>query len=217
MYVSIFLLRNVEGCWYALSSLQQKPESCHSFLTDLDPHPDCSKCVPRGCSRESPCSHCAPLSADAWKKWERQQCSKRSSSSTKGPKEDSAKGGGGTNLGRYAQMFLLPPKPNLPVGWDSRPLNQAFRPSRRKLPPCSRVSQDASGTYSQRYLLESCRSLEKLEIQVTALFSHIKLRERDGYVSRLNPHVPTATRKDWRVSPLVGEYIFYSNTDRSSS
>ena len=36
-----------------------------------------------------------------------------------------------------------------------------------------------AGTYSQRYLLESCRSLEELEIQVTALFSHIKLRERD--------------------------------------
>ena len=65
-----------------------------------------------------------------------------------------------------------------------------------------------AGTYSQRYLLESCRSLEELEIQVTALFSHIKLRERDGYLSRLNPRVPTATRKDLRVSPLVGEYIF---------
>ena len=65
-----------------------------------------------------------------------------------------------------------------------------------------------AGTYSQRYLLESCRSLEELEIQVAALFSHIKLRERDGYLSRLNAHVPTATRKDLRVSPLVGEYIF---------
>ena len=65
-----------------------------------------------------------------------------------------------------------------------------------------------AGTYSQRYLLESCRSLEELEIQVTALFSHLKLRERDGYLSRLNAHVPTATRKDLRVSPLVGEYIF---------
>ena len=65
-----------------------------------------------------------------------------------------------------------------------------------------------AGTYSQRYLLESCRSLEELKIQVTALFSHIKLRERDGYLSRLNPHVPTATRKDLRVSPVVGEYIF---------
>ena len=65
-----------------------------------------------------------------------------------------------------------------------------------------------AGTYSQRYLPESCRSLEELEIQVTALFSHIKLEERDGYLSRLNAHVPTATRKDLRVSPLVGEYIF---------
>ena len=55
-----------------------------------------------------------PLSQDAWKKWERQQASKRSTSSTKGPKGDSAKGGGGgTSLGRYSQMFLQPPKPNL--------------------------------------------------------------------------------------------------------
>ena len=58
------------------------------------------------------------------------------------------------------------------------------------------------------YLLESCRSLEELEIQVTALFSQFKLRERDSYLSRLNPHVPMATRKDLRISPLVGEYLF---------
>ena len=29
-----------------------------------------------------------------------------------------------------------------------------------------------AGVYSQRYLLESCRSMEELEIQVTALFHH---------------------------------------------
>ena len=46
-----------------------------------------------------------------------------------------------------------------------------------------------AGIYAQRYLLESCRSMEELEIQVTALFSQFKLRERDGYLSRLNPHV----------------------------
>ena len=61
--------------------------------SELDPHPTCLKCVPRGCSKELPCSHCASLSPDAWKKWECQQASKRSSSSTKGPKGDSAKGG----------------------------------------------------------------------------------------------------------------------------
>ena len=65
-----------------------------------------------------------------------------------------------------------------------------------------------AGIYSQRYLLESCRLLEELEIQVTVLFSHLKLRERDGYLSRLNVHVATARRKDLRGSPLVGEYIF---------
>ena len=92
----------------------KKCDSCHVYLSELDPHPICPKCVPRGCSKESPCSHCPSL--DAWKKWERQQASKRSSSSTKGPKWDSAKGGEGTNLGRHAQMFLQPPKPSLLVG-----------------------------------------------------------------------------------------------------
>ena len=74
------------------------------------------------------------------------------------------------------------------------------------------LSQDENlqlaGVYSQRYLLESCRSMEELEIQVTSLFSQFKLRERDGYLSRLSPHVPLATKRDLRVSPLVGEYLF---------
>ena len=61
-------------------------------------------------------------------------------------------------------------------------------------------SLQLAGTYSQRYLLESCRSLEEFEIQVTALFSHLKLRERDGYPSRLHSHVPLTTRKDLRAS-----------------
>ena len=68
-------------------------DTCHAYVSELDPHPVCIKCVPRECSRELPCSHCASLSLDAWKKWERQQASRRSSSSTKGPKGDSAKGG----------------------------------------------------------------------------------------------------------------------------
>ena len=74
------------------------------------------------------------------------------------------------------------------------------------------LSQDENlqlaGIYSQRYLLESCHSMEELEIQVTSLFSQFKLRERDCYLSRLSPHVPLATRRDLRVSPLVGEYLF---------
>ena len=44
-------------------------------------------------------------------------------------------------------------------------------------------SLQLAGIYSQRYLLESCRSLEELEIQVTSLFTQFKLRERDGYLS----------------------------------
>ena len=78
---------------YSSKKHDKKCDSCHAYVSDLDPHPICQKCVPRGCSKESPCCHCASLSLDAWKKWERQQASKRSSSSTKGPKGDSAKGG----------------------------------------------------------------------------------------------------------------------------
>ena len=78
---------------YSSKKHDKKCDSCHAYVSDLDPHPICQKCVPRGCSKELPCSHCSSLSLDAWKKWERQQASKRSSSSTKGPKGDSAKGG----------------------------------------------------------------------------------------------------------------------------
>ena len=119
LYFSYF--RNVEGMSKVdtpsphSSKRQKKCGSCHTFLTDLDPHPDCSKCVPRRCSKESPCSHCAPLSLDAWKKWEHH------SSALKGPlhPQRGPRGiqlRGGTSLGRYAQRFLLPPKLNLSVG-----------------------------------------------------------------------------------------------------
>ena len=52
---------------------QRKCVSCHTFMSDLDPHPECSKCLPRSCCMDSPCPHCAPLSQDMWKKWERQK------------------------------------------------------------------------------------------------------------------------------------------------
>ena len=80
---------------HASKKHDKRCDSCQAYVSELDPHPVCPKCVPRECSRELPCSHCASLSLDAWKKWECQQASRRSSSSTKGPKGDSAKGGGG--------------------------------------------------------------------------------------------------------------------------
>ena len=73
----------------------KKCDSCHAYLSDLDPHPICQKCVPRGCSKESPCSHCAPLSLDAWKKWERQQASEGPLRPRRGPKGIRLRGGGG--------------------------------------------------------------------------------------------------------------------------
>ena len=45
----------------------------------------------------------------------------------------------------------------------------------------------------QRYLIESCRSLEDLEIQVIALLSHLQWQERDDYIARLHSHVPQTT------------------------
>ena len=60
---------------------------------------------------------------------------------------------------------------------------------------------------ARRDICSSPAVREELEIQVTALFSHFKLRERDVYLSTLSPHVPLATKKDLRISPLVGEYL----------
>ena len=133
---------------HASKKHDKRCDTCHAYVSELDPHPVCQKCFPRECSRELPCSHCASLSPDAWKRWERQQASRRSSSATKGPKGDSAKGG--ANLGRQrplrgiAQMLLQPPRLSLLVSRDWQPWNQAFRPSGRKWPPCLPVSRDAS-------------------------------------------------------------------------
>ena len=115
MYLFLFLdMSKVETPSPHASKKQKKCGTCHTFLSDLDPHPECNKCVPRGCSKESPCSHCAPLSLDAWKKWEPQQCSKGPLHPRRGPRGNQLRGG--TSLGRYAQRFHLPPKLFLPVG-----------------------------------------------------------------------------------------------------
>ena len=89
-------------------------DCCHAYVSELDPHPVCLKCVPRECSKELPCSHCASLSPDAWKKWERQKASRRSSLSTKGPKGDSAKGGGDKSGKATAPSGHCPDVPSTP-------------------------------------------------------------------------------------------------------
>ena len=108
------------------------------------------------------------------------------------------------------------------TGWSLASSNLRFRrfsPSSRiwigGLPGCLTSQR----IYNPFYLMTRIPSLlgsarrdicpfrEELEIQVTALFSHFKLRERDGYLSRLSPHVPLATKRDLRISPLVGEYL----------
>ena len=68
---------------------------CHSFMSELDPDPECNRCLPRSCCKGSPCPpHCLLLSQDTWKKWERQQSVKKSSSTMKGPKGELCLGGG---------------------------------------------------------------------------------------------------------------------------
>ena len=86
---------------------------CHSFMSDLDPHPECTKCLPRSCCKDSPCPRCAPLSQDMWKKWERQQSVKKSSSTTKGPKGESVKGGG-NKAGKVYPAVPSSPKADSP-------------------------------------------------------------------------------------------------------
>ena len=110
------------------------------------------------------------------------------------------------------------------TGWSSASSNLRFR----RFSPSSRIwiggwpgCLTSQRIYNPFYLMMRIPSLlgparrdicssppfrEELEIQVTVLFSHFKLRERDGYLSRLSPHVPLATKKDLRISPLVGEY-----------
>ena len=96
---------------------QKKCDLCHFFMSDLDPHPECSKCLSRSCCMDSPCPHCAPLSQDMWKKWEHQQTVKKSSSTnegTQGGGGESVKGGGGARLVRYTQQFHCTPKTDSP-------------------------------------------------------------------------------------------------------
>ena len=67
--------------------------------------------------------------------------SKRSSSSTKGPKGDSAKGG--NKPGKVYPDVPSTPKAESPGRLRLAALESGFRLSRRKWPPCSRVSRDA--------------------------------------------------------------------------
>ena len=75
---------------------QKKCGLCHSFMSDLDPHPECTKCLPRLCCMDRPCPHCTPLSQDMWKKWELQQTVKKSSSTNEGTQGGISKGGNKT-------------------------------------------------------------------------------------------------------------------------
>ena len=84
-----------------------------------------------------------PPSQDAWKKWERQQASKRSSSSTKGPKGDSTKGG--NKPGKVCPDVPSTPKAESPGRLRLVALESGFSSFRKwKWPPCSRVSRGAS-------------------------------------------------------------------------
>ena len=114
MYLSHFLgMSKVETPSPHASRKQKKCGTCHSFLSKLDPHPECNKCLPECAARGSLVSLCPPLPG-CMEEVGVPAVHKKSSSTMKGPKGESAKGG--TSLGRYAQRFHLPPKLFLPVG-----------------------------------------------------------------------------------------------------
>ena len=88
---------------------QVKCGLCHSFMSDLDPHPECSNCLPRSCCMGSPCPLCAPLSQDMWKKWELQQTVKSPLRPRRDPGGISKGGGGGNKAGKvYPAVPLYP-------------------------------------------------------------------------------------------------------------
>ena len=61
MYLSHFLgMSKVENP-SPHASMKQKGGSCHSFLSELDPHPECNKCLPNVLEGESLLSQCPPL------------------------------------------------------------------------------------------------------------------------------------------------------------
>ena len=94
---------------------QKKCVLCHSFMSELDPHPECNRCLPRLCCKGSPCPpHCLLLSQDTWKKWEHQESVKKSSSTMKEPKGELCLGGGGGKAGKVSPAVPSTPKPDSP-------------------------------------------------------------------------------------------------------
>ena len=105
----------------SLRTVGSKCGSCHkggtTILSELRSGVEIqcvTVCVPRGCSRESPCSSllCPPrVSGRMEEMGEPGRHQNGPLRPRRGPKGIRLRGG--TNLGRYAQMFLQPPKPNL--------------------------------------------------------------------------------------------------------
>ena len=84
------------------------------------------------------------------------------------------------------------------IFWASYyPRNRGCSPSSQTwhggLPRCLTWTQEKNlqlaGNFSQIYLIEVCRSLEVLDIQVAIFSSHLQWQEKDGYFTRLHPQV----------------------------
>ena len=75
-------------------------------------------------------------------------------------------------------------------------------------PSPSEPEQVSRHLFSQRYLLESCKTLEEMQLQASTLFSHLKWKERDTYLSKLHSSIPACTKQALRNSSLTGQYLF---------
>ena len=136
---------------HASKKHDKRCDSCQSYVSELDPHPVCLKCVPRECNKELPCSHCAPPLPGCLEAMGTPAGFSKVLFDHEGVQRGFGQGGGGgVNLGRQrplrgiAQLLLLPPRLSLLVSQDWQHWNLAFRPSGRKSPPCSPVYRDAS-------------------------------------------------------------------------
>ena len=89
------------------------------------------------------------------------------------------------------------------VGCCTRPHKEAPEPS------LSEPEQVSRHLFTQRYLLESCRTREKMQLQAFTLFVHLKWNERDSYLPKVHSNLPVCTKQALRNSCLSGQYSFF--------
>ena len=89
---------------------QKKCDSCGVFFSVLDPHPSCSKCGLRLCSKGNPCKSCASLSPEGWKLWDDLRAKSRANYKKQVRASTKGKGGKGASSTITRDPPSRPPK-----------------------------------------------------------------------------------------------------------